>query len=74
MMCIHNVNNCFPSVNTTSRPPTSLKICLLGSDGFVNSVLRPYVEIFSTRTPDFLNLVRFLVVPLGKFPLIFFLY
>ena len=39
---------------------------IAGSDGFVNIVLRHYVDHLSFRPPDWQNYLRFLVVPLGN--------
>ncbi len=43
----------------------SVKVVLLGSDVFVNSLLRPYVDLFSTRPPDWQGYLKFYIVPLG---------
>ena len=39
---------------------------IAGGDGFVNSVLRHYVDLLSFRPPDWQNYLRFLIVPLGS--------
>lgn len=46
-----------------------MKVVVLGSDAYTNSVLRPYVAEFSTKPRDFQHLVRFMVVPLGEWVL-----
>jgi len=51
--------------NTNINPPNVMKIGLIGSDAFVNSMLRPYVELFSSKPPDWIKLFRFFVIPLG---------
>ena len=38
---------------------------LIGGDSYINSVLRCYVEQFSSKAPDWQNHLRFHVVPLG---------
>lgn len=38
---------------------------IAGGDGFVNAVLRHYVDLLSFRPPDWQSYLRFLVVPLG---------
>jgi len=43
----------------------ALRLVLVGSDAFVNTVLRPYVELFSRQPPDFASTLRFLLVPRG---------
>ena len=42
-----------------------VKVAIVGGDGYVSSVLRPYVELFSSKTPDWLTYMRFLVIPFG---------
>jgi hypothetical protein len=41
------------------------QVALVGSDTFVNSVLRPYVELFSSKPPDWQGFVKFFIIPLG---------
>ncbi|XP_070577090.1 phosphofurin acidic cluster sorting protein 1-like isoform X4 [Ptychodera flava] len=53
------------SCNTNSANPPPLKLAVAGSDAFFNSVLRPYVEQFSAKSPDWQNYIRFLIIPLG---------
>eukprot|EP00095_Tigriopus_kingsejongensis_P006170 maker-scaffold40_size501252-snap-gene-4.17 protein:Tk06170 transcript:maker-scaffold40_size501252-snap-gene-4.17-mRNA-1 annotation:"phosphofurin acidic cluster sorting protein" len=51
--------------NTKTQTPPSVKVVLIGSDTFVNSVLRPYVEIFSSKPPDWQSYIKFFIIPLG---------
>lgn len=51
--------------NYNSRSPHPLKVAIAGGDGFINSVLRPYVEQFSAKPPDWQNYVKFLIIPFG---------
>lgn len=51
--------------NTKTQSPPLVKVALIGSDTFVNSVLRPYVELFSSKPPDWQGFVKFFIVPLG---------
>lgn len=51
--------------NTQTVDPPSIKVGLIGSDTFVNSVLRPYVEVFSSRPPDWQGYLKFYIIPLG---------
>jgi len=51
--------------NTNINPPNTIRVGLIGSDAFLNSMLRPYVELFSGKPPDWQNLLRFFVIPLG---------
>merc|ERR1719158_1302778 len=52
--------------NTNIGPPHRTRLCLIGSDSFVNSILRPYVELFSGKPPDWQAHILFYVVPLGS--------
>lgn len=52
--------------NTNIAPPTVMKVGLVGSDSFLNSMLRPYVELFSSKPPDWQNHLVFYVIPLGS--------
>jgi len=36
-----------------------LIFCTLGSDTFINAMLRPYVELFSSKPPDWQTLLRY---------------
>ncbi|XP_011310124.1 phosphofurin acidic cluster sorting protein 2 isoform X2 [Fopius arisanus] len=52
--------------NSSAKPPTPIKIVIAGGDGFVNAVLKHYVDLLSFRPPDWQNYLRFLIVPLGS--------
>ncbi|XP_015585151.1 phosphofurin acidic cluster sorting protein 2 isoform X2 [Cephus cinctus] len=52
--------------NSSAKPPAPIKVVIAGGDGFVNAVLRHYVDLLSFRPPDWQNYLRFLVVPLGS--------
>ena len=54
------------SCNYNSRSPNAAKIGIAGGDGFINSVLRPYVEQFSAKSPDWQTYVKFLIIPFGE--------
>ena len=51
--------------NTNIAPPPVTRVGLVGGDSFLNSLLRPYVELFSGKPPDWQNHVLFYVIPLG---------
>ncbi|XP_014250470.1 phosphofurin acidic cluster sorting protein 1 isoform X1 [Cimex lectularius] len=51
--------------NNNSKPPAVLKLILVGADSFLNCILRNYVELLSTKPPDWQGYMRFLIVPLG---------
>ena len=50
----------------TLQTPPSVKVVLVGSDTFINSLLRPYVEVFSAKPPDWQSYVKFFIIPLGE--------
>jgi hypothetical protein len=52
--------------NTQTMSPPSVRVALIGSDTFINSVLRPYVEVFSSKPPDWQGYIKFFIIPLGK--------
>jgi len=51
--------------NTNIAPPTVMRVGLCGSDSFLNSMLRPYVELLSSKPPDWQNHFLFYIIPLG---------
>ena len=53
------------SCNSTAKPPSTVKILLLGGDWLQGSTLRHYVELLGSRPPDWLNHIRFFIVPIG---------
>lgn len=50
--------------NCNSRAPSTIKICIFGSDGYVNTVLRAYVEYLSNKSPEWQSYMRFYPIPL----------
>ena len=52
--------------HTQTQSPPSVRVALIGSDTFVNSVLRPYVEVFSSKPPDWQGYLKFFIIPLGE--------
>ncbi|XP_043273549.1 phosphofurin acidic cluster sorting protein 2 isoform X6 [Venturia canescens] len=52
--------------NSSAKPPAPIKVVIAGGDGFVNAVLRHYVDLLSFKPPDWQNYLRFLIVPLGS--------
>ncbi|GFT40696.1 phosphofurin acidic cluster sorting protein 1 [Nephila pilipes] len=51
--------------NCNSRAPQTIKIGILGQDSFFSSVLRLYVEHFSTKPSEWQTYVKFCIVPLS---------
>lgn len=58
----HTLNS---SCNTTAKPPTTVKVLLLGGDWLQGAVLRHYVDLLGVRPPDWVNHIRFYIVPVG---------
>ena len=54
------------SCNSNARSPVPMKVGIMGGDAYINSVLRPYVEHFSAKTPDWQTFIKFLLIPLGE--------
>ncbi|CAH1792896.1 unnamed protein product [Owenia fusiformis] len=52
--------------NSNSQAPPMVRIGIIGGDGYISSVLKPYVEQFSAKSPDWQSYIRFLVIPLGN--------
>uniref|UniRef100_A0A182Q6B5 Phosphofurin acidic cluster sorting protein 2 n=1 Tax=Anopheles farauti TaxID=69004 RepID=A0A182Q6B5_9DIPT len=52
--------------NSTAKPPTTVKVVLVGGDWLQGAVLRHYVELLGIRPPDWVNHIRFYIVPLGS--------
>lgn len=46
--------------------PPPVKVAVAGDQSYLSIVLRYFVEQLASKTPDWLNYLRFLVVPLGK--------
>ena len=51
--------------NSTAKPPTTIKVLLLGGDWLQGMVLRHYVELLAARPPDWVNHLRFYIVSFG---------
>lgn len=47
------------------------KIAIIGNDGYVSAVLKSYVELMSSKSPEWLTYLRFLFVPFGNFSVAF---
>ncbi|XP_041353402.1 phosphofurin acidic cluster sorting protein 2-like isoform X2 [Gigantopelta aegis] len=58
------VNKIQKFCNSNPQSPC-IKVGVAGGDCYINSVLRPYVEQFSAKSPDWQNFIRFLVIPFG---------
>ncbi|CAO1424644.1 unnamed protein product [Diamesa serratosioi] len=52
--------------NSTAKPPSTVKVLLIGGDWLQGSVLRHYVDLLGSRPPDWVNHIRFFIVPIGS--------
>uniref|UniRef100_A0A4W3JNG1 Phosphofurin acidic cluster sorting protein 1-like n=1 Tax=Callorhinchus milii TaxID=7868 RepID=A0A4W3JNG1_CALMI len=55
--------------NCNSQMPPPMKVAVAGDQCYLSTILRFFVEQLANKTPDWLNYVRFLIVPLGSHPL-----
>ncbi|EDV42404.1 uncharacterized protein Dana_GF17970, isoform A [Drosophila ananassae] len=51
--------------NSNAKPPHTVKVLLIGGDWLQGATLRHYVELMGVRPPDWLNHLRFYLVPIG---------
>uniref|UniRef100_A0A8C4T3T9 Phosphofurin acidic cluster sorting protein 2 n=1 Tax=Erpetoichthys calabaricus TaxID=27687 RepID=A0A8C4T3T9_ERPCA len=54
--------------NCNSQTPIPIKIAVAGTQNYLSSILRLFVDHLSHKTPDWLGYMRFLVIPLGAHP------
>ncbi|XP_033107940.1 phosphofurin acidic cluster sorting protein 2-like isoform X2 [Anneissia japonica] len=52
--------------NQNPKVPRTIKLVICGGEGYVGTILRPYVEQFSTKSPDWQKYVSFYIIPLGN--------
>ncbi|NXD15719.1 PACS1 protein, partial [Nothocercus nigrocapillus] len=52
--------------NCNSHMPPPVKVVVAGDQSYLSVVLRFFVEQLASKTPDWLNYLRFLLVPLGE--------
>ena len=57
----------FFSCNNNSKSPGPVSVIIIGGDHYVNSVLCPYVEQFSAKSPDWQQYVKFVIIPTGNY-------
>ncbi|XP_078069636.1 phosphofurin acidic cluster sorting protein 2-like [Mustelus asterias] len=55
--------------NCNSQMPPPVKVAVAGDQTFLSTILRFFVEQLASKTPDWLNYIRFLIIPLGSHPL-----
>lgn len=51
--------------NNNMKILTPIKIALIGSDFYVNSFLRIYVDLLANKSPEWQNFFRFYIIPLN---------
>lgn len=56
----------FSSCNCNSSMPRAVKVAAVGSQSYLGAILQFFVTQLANKTSDWLNHMRFLVVPLGK--------
>ncbi|KAM9317126.1 phosphofurin acidic cluster sorting protein 2-like [Gastrophryne carolinensis] len=54
--------------NCNSQMPPTVKILVAGDQSYLSVILRFFVEQLAGKTPDWLNYLRFLILPLGPHP------
>ncbi|XP_050100462.1 phosphofurin acidic cluster sorting protein 2 isoform X2 [Anopheles aquasalis] len=52
--------------NSTAKPPNTVKVVLVGGDWLQGAVLRHYVELLGIRPPDWVNHIKFYIIPVGS--------
>ncbi|CAG9813504.1 unnamed protein product [Phaedon cochleariae] len=52
--------------NSCAKPGTSIKLLLIGGDTLIGWFVRPYVELLSSKTSEWLSYTRVYIVPLGS--------
>ncbi|XP_072266153.1 phosphofurin acidic cluster sorting protein 2-like isoform X1 [Pyxicephalus adspersus] len=54
--------------NCNSQMPPVVKLLVAGDQSYLSVILRFFVEQLAGKTPDWLNYLRFLILPLGPHP------
>ncbi|XP_041107901.1 phosphofurin acidic cluster sorting protein 2 isoform X2 [Polyodon spathula] len=55
--------------NCNSQMPPTIKVAVAGDQSYLSTILRFFVEQLANKTPDWLNYIRFLIIPIGSHPL-----
>lgn len=61
-----NRHSSFCSCNCNSSMPRAVKVVAVGSQSYLGAILQFFVTQLANKTSDWLNHMRFLVVPLGR--------
>lgn len=56
----------YNSCNFNAKPPNTIKVVLVGGDWLQGAVLRHYVDLLGIRPPDWIQHMRFYIVPMSK--------
>lgn len=67
MLCLTLYPFFLVSCNTHPKSTRQLSVAIAGTESYISAVLQPYVEHFASKPSDWQNVLRFLVIPLGKF-------
>ncbi|KAB0804229.1 hypothetical protein PPYR_01199 [Photinus pyralis] len=59
------VNKIQKYCNSCAKPSNPIKLVLVGGDALVGWTLRPYVDLLSSRSPEWISYIRIYIVPLG---------
>nr|XP_014348469.1 PREDICTED: phosphofurin acidic cluster sorting protein 1 [Latimeria chalumnae] len=54
--------------NCNSSMPRPVKVAAVGGQSYLSAILRFFVEQLANKTSDWLNFMRFLIIPLGSHP------
>ncbi|EEB13376.1 conserved hypothetical protein [Pediculus humanus corporis] len=60
------VNKIQKFCHSSAKPPNTIKLMVVGSDAFINNILRQYVDQLSQKPPEWQGFIKFLIVPLGS--------
>ncbi|KAG1700083.1 Phosphofurin acidic cluster sorting protein 2 [Nymphon striatum] len=59
--------------SSNAKTPSVIKIGVIGSESYVNYLLRSYVDHFSSKPKDWQTYVKFLIIPIGMGALVKYL-
>jgi hypothetical protein len=54
------------SCNSCAKMGSFVKLVLIGGDTLIGWVIRPYVELLSSKPPEWLNYTRIYIIPVGN--------
>ncbi|KAJ8980677.1 hypothetical protein NQ317_013289 [Molorchus minor] len=62
----YTIFKCRSCCNNCAKPGTFIKLLLVGGDMLIGWFVRPYVELLSSKTSEWLTYTRVYIVPLGS--------